>query len=325
MSAMIESIAHYNVLESIGSGGLGDVYRARDTRVGRTVALKVLSEDRSIDRRFDERFKGALRDAAGLSHPNIATLFEAADDGSRMYFAYEFIAGVTLRQEIASRAVNPRRALELAIQIADALADAHGRDIVHGDLRPETIMVTTKGSAKILDFGLARWTRGGAARAAAAAAPDRISSEDAAVAPYLSPEQALGSGIDARSDLFSLGVILYEMLTGRSPFAADPPGSPVLNVIRATPPKPSQLNGALPPELDAIVMRAMSKGLDARYQSAASFGAELRSVAAVLDVRSGEGETGELIHLEEDRGVGPTWIAVLLFAVVVVAAWMYFV
>ena len=320
----LETIAHYNLLEPIGAGGLGDVYRARDTKVGRTVALKVLSEDRSIDRRFDERFKTAIRDAAGLSHPNIATLFDAGDDGSRWYIAYEFVSGVTLRQELSNRAVNSRRALELAIQIGDALADAHGRDVVHGDLRPETIMVTAKGSAKILDFGLASWTRGGSARAAAAASPDRLGPDASAVAPYLSPEQALGSPIDARSDLFSLGVILYEMLTGRSPFAGEALGSPVLNVIRATPPKPSQLNATLPPELDVIVMRAISKGLDARYQSAASFAAELRSVAAVLDVRSGETAGGELIHLEEDRRGGPAWIAVLLLAIVVFAAWLYF-
>ncbi len=325
MSTMTESIAHYNLLESIGAGGLGDVYRARDTRVGRTVALKVLSEDQSIDRRFDERFKAAIRESATLSHPNIATLFDAGDDGSRWYLAFEFVSGVTLRQEITNRAVNPRRALELAIQVADALADAHGHAIVHGDLRPETIMVTAKGSAKILDFGLAKWTRGGRARILAAASPDRLSAEVAAVAAYLSPEQALASSIDARSDLFSLGVILYEMLTGRAPFGGDGLGSPVLNVIRATPPKPSQLNSALPPELDAIVMRAISKGLDARYQSAASFGAELRSVAAVLDVRSGESGGDELIHLEEDRGGSPVWIAVLLLAVVVVTAWLYFV
>ena len=325
MNTMIESIAHYNLLETIGAGGLGDVYRARDTKVGRTVALKVLSEDRSIDRRFDERFKAAIRDASGLSHPNIATLFDAGDDGSRWYIAYEFVSGVTLRQELSNRAVNPRRALELAIQIADALADAHGRDIVHGDLRPGTIMVTSKGSAKILDFGLAAWTRGGAARGAAAESPDRLTHDAAVVAPYLSPEQALGSPIDARSDLFSLGVILYEMLTGRSPFAGEALGSPVLNVIRATPPKPSQLNAALPLELDAIVMRALSKELDARYQSAASFAAELRSVAAVLDVRAGEIAGGELIHLDEDRHGGPVWIAVLLFVVVVLAAWFYFV
>ena len=323
MSATTESIGHYNLLERIGAGGLGDVYRARDTKVGRTVALKVLSDSRARDLAHDDRFRAAVREAATLSHPNVATLFDAAEHGGRWYFAYEFVSGITLRQEIGGRPVNPRRALELAIQIADALADAHAREIVHGDLRPETIMVTAKGSARILDFGLAPWTRGGAARAAAAASPDRLSAEAAAVAPYLSPEQALGSAIDARSDLFSLGVVLYEMLTGRSPFAVSPPASSVLNVISATPVRPSELNPSLPADVDAIVMHALSKGLDARYQSAASFAAELRSIAAVLDVRSGDSAAGELIQLDEDRG-GPVWIAVLLFAIVAATAFWYF-
>ena len=165
MTGAPESIAHYNLLERIGAGGLGEVYRARDTKVGRTVALKVLRDDLSIE--HEPGFKAALQDAVTLSHPNIATLFDAGQFAGRSYLAYEFVSGVTLRQEIGGRAVNPRRALETAIQLADALADAHGRDIVHGDLRPETIMVTAKGSAKILDFGLAPWTKGGAARAQA--------------------------------------------------------------------------------------------------------------------------------------------------------------
>jgi serine/threonine protein kinase len=322
MSAMTDSIAHYNLLEPIGAGGLGEVYRARDTKVGRTVALKILADDLPGDPRHDERFKAAVREASTLSHPNIATLFDAGEHAGRWYLAYEFVSGVTLRQEIGGRAVNPRRALELAVQIADALADAHARDIVHGDLRPETVMVTGKGSAKILDFGLAPWTRGGAARLEAAAAPDRLSPAVAAVAAYLSPEQALGSHIDARSDLFSLGVILYEMITGRPPFVGASAGSPVLNVIRATPVRPTEINSTLPAEVDAIILRSLSKGLDTRYQSAASLGAELRSVAAMLDVRSGDTAAGELIPLENDR-VSPTWIAVLLLALIAVAAWWY--
>ena len=320
MNAMTDSIAHYNLLEPIGAGGLGEVYRARDTKVGRTVALKVLTGDPAVDPRQDDRFLAAVREASQLSHPNIATLFDAGEHGGRWYLAYEFVAGVTLRQEIGGRAVNPRRALEIAIQIADALADAHARDVVHGDIRPETIMVTAKGSAKLLDFGLASWTQGGAARAAAAAAPDRMPPSAVAVAPYLSPEQALGGAIDARSDLFSLGVVLYEMVTGRSPFAGASSESPVMKVIRATPIRPSELNAALPQELDAILMRALSKGLDARYQSAASLGAELRSVAAVLDVRSGAPAAPELMPLDDDPR-SHAWIYVVSVAVIAGVIW----
>ena len=319
MNQTDEAIAHYNLLEHIGTGGLGEIYRARDTKVGRTVALKLLRP--AAPGEGAARFTEAVRDAASLSHPNIATLFDAGEAGGWFYLAYEFVSGVSLRQEIGGRAVNPRRAIELGVQLADALAEAHARDIVHGDLRPETIMVTAKGSARILDIGLSPWTRGGRARISAAASPDPLPPEAASVAPYLSPEQALGSGIDARSDLFSLGAILYEMLTGRAAFAQGN-SSPVLNVIRVNPSRPSELNPSLPAELDAIVARALSKDIDARYQSAASLGAELRSVAAVLDVRAGEDSSGELIPLDEDPP-GRVWILVVLVLVLAGAAWWY--
>jgi serine/threonine protein kinase len=318
MSVMEESIAHYNLLEHMGSGGLGDVYRARDTRVGRTVALKRLPPEPPAGGARGEPFAAAVRDALTLSHPNIATLFDAGEAGGRPYLVYEFVSGVSLRQEIGGRAVNPRRALELAIQIADALAEAHARDIVHGDIRPETIMVTSKGSARILDFGLSPWTLGGRARAAAATGAP--SADAPGVAPYLSPEQALGSPIDARSDLFSLGAVLYEMLTGRVAFG--PVESAVLNVIRLTPPRPSEVHPTLPPELDAIVSHALAKNLEARYQSATAFSAELRSVAAVLDVRAGEPSPSELLPLD-DEPADRTWLVVALFVALVALAWWY--
>jgi serine/threonine protein kinase len=319
MSAVDQSIAHYNLLEHLGAGGLGDVYRARDTKVGRTVALKLLPpEMRGAPR--GEAFAAAVREAATLSHPNIATLFDSGEIAGRTYLVYEFVSGVSLRQEMGGRAVNPRRALELGIQIADALAEAHSRDIVHGDLRPETIMVTAKGSAKILDCGLSPWTSGGQARAAAASAPDGLPPDAPPVAPYLSPEQALGSPIDARSDLFSLGAVLYEMLAGRAAFG--PLNSAVLNVIRLAPPRLSDVNPHLPAELDTIVGRALSKDLDGRYQSAASFGAELRSVAAVLDLRAGEPSPADLMPLD-DEPASRGWLFVVLLFLVFAAAWWF--
>jgi serine/threonine protein kinase len=320
MSTVDQSIAHYNLLEHLGAGGLGDVYRARDTKVGRTVALKLLPAEAPGVPARGEAFRAAVREAATLSHPNIATLFDAGEYAGRSYLVYEFVSGVSLRQEIGGRAVNPRRALELGIQIADALAEAHARDIVHGDIRPETIMVTAKGSAKVLDFGLSRWTSGGVARAAAASAPDGLPPDAPPVAPYLSPEQALGSPIDARSDLFSMGAALYEMLTGRVAFG--PLDRAVLNVIRITPPRPSEVNPQLPAELDGIVGRALSKDLDGRYQSAASFGAELRSVAAVLDLRAGEASPADLMPLD-DEPASRGWILVLLL-ILIVAALLWF-
>lgn len=316
------SIAHYNLLERVGHGGLGEVYRARDTKVGRTVALRLIQSSVFLDETERAAFSRSLTEAATLSHPNIATLFDFGEYDDRLYVAHEFVAGITLRQEMGGRPVNPRRALELAVQLADALAEAHSRDIVHGDLRPDTLMVTGKGSAKILEFGLSKWTTGGRARTAVAKSPDSIGADPAGVAAYLSPEQALGNVIDPRSDLFSVGSIVYEMLIGRAPFAAASPPAAVMNVIRMAPMRASTLNPNLPPELDAIITRALSKGLDDRYQSAASLAAELRSVAAVLDVRSGDTGLSDLIPLDEERSSGK-WMALFVLIALVVVVWWF--
>src|SRR5690606_34916935 len=178
------SIAHYKLLELIGREAIGEVYRARDTKVGRTVALKILYPELVADdtRRvalFDE-----ARLAATLSHPNIAALFEASQADGVSYFAYEFAVGAQLREEMAGRPMNPVRAVELAIQMADALAYGHADAILHGDLRPETVGVTAKGSAKLLDFGMWRWTRGGLVRRAAAAAPESLPPDDIGIVSY---------------------------------------------------------------------------------------------------------------------------------------------
>jgi serine/threonine protein kinase len=304
-----DTIAHYNLLDRIGSGGLGEVYRARDTRVGRTVALKVLPEALLSAPSELERFLEDARAAAALSHPNIATLFEVGQDGRRRYLAYEFVQGSTLRQQIADRGLNTRHALEIAVQLADAVAEAHAHGILHTDLRPGNIVVTGKGSAKILDFGMAAWTRGGAARARAASAPQSLRGGAARIAAYLSPEQAIGGDVDARTDVFSLGVIVYEMLTGRNPFAGADTAATLLNVSRSSPPPVTSTTPDLPRELDDMLMRAMAKDLDARQQSAASLSAELRSIAAVLDVRAGETQPGELLPLDDEGSGAKWWVA----------------
>ena len=313
-----QSIAHYNLLEPIGRGALGEVYRARDTKVGRTVALKVLEPALIADETRRLALFDEARLAARLSHPNIATLFEVSDAAGAGYFAYEFAAGAPLRTEMGGRAMNPRRAVELCIQIADALADGHAAGILHGDLRPETIVVTAKGSAKLLDYGMWRWTRGGLVRRAAARAPESLPDEDAAIASYMAPEQALGGETDGRADLFSLGTILYEMLTGRNPFQVPSVPDTVMNVVRSTPGPPSTGREDIPDELDGILARALAKPLEDRFQSAAALSAELRSVAAVLDVRSGD-HSGEFL-LPVDDDVDRTPLAVWLAGLAGVAA-----
>ena len=281
-------IAHYHVLERIGEGGIGELFRARDTKAGRTVALKVVSPAIARD---PERLRRLLEDARAatvLSHPNIATLWDVGEADGHTYLAYEFAAGKNLMEESAGVAMNPRRALDLAVQIADGVADAHSHGIIHGDLRPDTIIVTAKGNAKVLDFGLAPWTKGGTLRTSAARNPDALPPESASVLGYLSPEQAIGSAVDPRTDVFSLGVLAYEMVTGRNPFTGSSPAATLMNVIQGKFAPASDVNPAAPAELDQILARALTPDLAHRQQSAASLAAELRSVAAMLDVRTGD-------------------------------------
>jgi serine/threonine protein kinase len=318
-----ETIAHYTILERLGGGALGDVFRARDTKLGRTVALMQAPARLVADAERRVRFVEDARLAETLNHPNIAALFDVIDENGHCYLAYEFAAGPSLGQEMAGMRLGARRAVELAAQIADALAEGHARGIMHGDLRPDTIVVTARGSSKILNFGMVPWTAGGSARALAAASPERLSAAESRVVPYMSPEQALGGGIDARSDIFTLGVMLYEMVTGRQPFVAPSASATVVNVIVATPPPASTIGPDVPGELDAILARAMSKGLDSRQQSAAVLAAELRSVGAALDIRAGGLRPATRISFDADpRPVWP-WGVGALVTVVALGWWLW--
>ena len=217
--------------------------------------------------------------------------------------------------------MNPRRALDYAIQIADALADIHAQGMVHRDLKPDNIVITSKGAAKLLDVGLAQWTAGGAARAQAARAADTLDLATArSTAAYMSPEQALGGPVDHRTDVFSLGVVLFEMLTGRHPFAVETPAAIPLHIMQSTVPGPSVGDRSIPSEIDPIVAKMLAKSLDARYGSAATVAAELRSVAATLGVRS---ETGEFrdsmprVHSQRPSAVAWVVAAVILVGIVI--------
>jgi serine/threonine protein kinase len=320
---MDRTIAHYNLLERLGEGGLGEVYRARDTKFGRTVAVKIVPTA-AISPEHRASFVEDARLAATLSHPNIAALFDFGEHDGGWYLAYEFALGVTLRQEIALGPLSPRRAVELAVQIADGLSEAHAHGVLHTDLRSETVILTQKGSAKILELGLSRWTRGGAIRARAATSPDSLGAPAISTVAYLSPEQALGSVVDARTDVFSLGVLLYEMLTGRSAFAAATPADTIIRVISAPLPAPSASVPDVSADLDAIVVRATAKEIDRRQQSTAALSAELRSVGAILDVRSGDSAHGDLLPIDDDPGSGRWWAAALVVLVAVgLAAWYW--
>jgi serine/threonine protein kinase len=321
----LTAIAHFNVLEQLSETTTGELWRARDTKVGRTVALKLVSAEMFRDAASRQAFFEAARVAMGLSHPNIATLFDVGEYEGDCYLAYEFASGITLRQENDGRSVNPRRAVELAVQIADALADAHGSGIIHGDLRPDTVIVTHKGSAKVLEMGMSRWTSGGRLRAEAATAPKSLGPDAVRVVSYMSPEQVLGGPIDARSDVFSLGVLLYEMLTGRNPFAAATPADTVVNVIAAKIGPTHALSTSLG-DLDALVMRTMAKEIDQRPQSAASLSAELRGIGAMLDVRAGDMAPSELLPLDDEGAAsrGRWWVAAAAVLAIGGLAWWLF-
>jgi serine/threonine protein kinase len=320
---MENRVAHYNLLDLQGAGGLGQVFRARDTKVGRTVALKLVPAVKLADPAVRQRFFEDARTAAKLSHPNIATLFDVGEHADGAFLAYEYASGITVREEMAGRSVAPRRTVDIAVQIADALADGHAAGIVHGDVRPDNIIITSKGSAKLLEFGMSAWTHGGKCRADAAAAPERLGADAMPIVGYMSPEQALGGQVDPRTDVFSLGVVLYEMLTGIQPFAGPDVAETVVNLIKSTPPPASTVKPDLPKDFDAILARAVSKDIAARHQSAAALSAELRSVAAVLDVRSGDSEPAGLIPIDDDGSGAGKWIMILLVLAALGAAWWY--
>jgi eukaryotic-like serine/threonine-protein kinase len=322
---MIETLGQYKILDRIGAGGLGDVLRARDTRLGRTVAIKVIGPHITADPERRERFIQDARAATKLSHPNIAELYEVGEDQGHLFLACEFVPGEQLTSVIGGRPMNPRRVVDLIGQAADALAEAHADGVTHLDIRPANIMVTPKGNAKILDFGLANWTNGGSERSDAASMV--ASSEPAlgTLAPYLSPEQALGERVDHRTDVFSLGIVMFEMLTGKLPFSGATRSAVALQIVQAPAPAPSSVNRASPVELDPIVGKALAKSLDHRYESAVTMAAEVRSVGAILDVRS-DASPPPVVHAavrQPKRRSGAGWIILLLvLAALAAAAWI---
>jgi serine/threonine protein kinase len=294
------SIAHYNLLDKIGEGGLGEVFRARDTRVGRTVALKLFASQ-TPEVGCPETLLADAQAAGSISHPNIATLFDVGHADGACYLAYEFVDGPLLRASMSGGPMNPHRALELTIQVADALADLEAGGVVHGDVRPDTIAVTAKGAAKLLDSGMSQWTRGGRVRRIAAADPSALDADAAPVVAYLSPEQAVGPDWDSRSDVFSLATILYEMLTGRNPFSDASAPDIVMNVIRLKVPPASTIAPAVSPDVDRLLAKGMAKNLEQRYESAALFAAAMRSALRRLDADAPGGRNDEYVLPIDDR------------------------
>ena len=286
-----EKVSHYRILEKLGAGGMGEVYLAEDMKLGRKIAIKILSEEFTTNRDRLHRFEQEASAASNLNHPNILTIHEMGVDDGRHYIATEYIDGLTLRRKMAASQLETPEILDIAVQVASALEEAHAAGIVHRDIKPDNIMVRRNGYVKVLDFGLAKLTESIDRSPSDGEAQTRVLVHtDAGVvmgtSHYMSPEQARGKPVDARSDIWSLGVVIYEMIAGRTPFEGETSTDVIVAITQKEPPPLARFAPNVPAELDWIVMKALRKDRDERYQTIKELITDLRRLRQRLDFQS---------------------------------------
>ena len=280
-----QTLAHYKILEKIGSGGMGDVYLAEDTKLDRRVALKVLPPELAEDKERRARFTREAKAIAALNHPNIVTVYSVEEEDNVHFITMVLVKGKTLAELLPQKGFSIEKFFDVAIPLSDAVAAAHEQPIVHRDLKPGNVMITDDGIIKVLDFGLARTEPALRAEVDSESPTDLMSREGvlAGTLHYMSPEQAEGKTADHRADLFALGVVFYEMLTGTRPFDGASPAATISSILKDEPRPVTELNAAIPPRLGRVVRRCLNKELRLRFQSALDLRNELAELREDLD------------------------------------------
>ena len=321
-SLLGQQLGSYQIFSLLGAGGMGVVYKARDTRLKRSVAIKVLPADSVSDPERKRRFIQEARAASALNHPNIITIYDIGSEGGIDFVVMEYVAGKTLDQLIPRKGMRLNETLKLAVQMADALAKAHSAGIVHRDLKPGNVMVTEAGLVKVLDFGLAKLTevRRATKERRARREPQTETGTIVGTVSYMSPEQAEGKKIDARSDIFSFGAVLYEMVTGQKAFQGDSKMSTLAAILKQEPKPISQVIPGIPRELEKIINRCLRKNRDGAFK-------HMDDLKVALEEMKEESDSGALAEtppeLGQLGGPGFGWEQRLVVVAIAVAGWLF--